>query len=169
MIIKVLKDWLASRPRSKPVTTIVLHATDGASAASSIAWLRHLQLNRNKKDDASYHYIIERDGVATKCVPLSRDSFPAGVSVGPQGKDCNRYSIGISFANFESKKESITEAQVAACCELVKELTESDPKLEWLTTHYWVAPKRKTDPARLRLQDLSKFVAAGNLTIWRPK
>ena len=112
--------------------------------------------------------MIERDGVITKCVPLSRVAFHAGKSVGPQGLDVNRYSIGISFANYESKGEAITAAQVEACKELCVEIAKA-PGVKWLTTHYWISPGRKSDPSRLRFQDLMGIEKAANLIIWRPK
>jgi N-acetyl-anhydromuramyl-L-alanine amidase AmpD len=159
-MITALKTWLASRSRKRPTTTIVLHATDGASASSSIAWLREIGL--------SYHYVIERDGEITKAVPVSRVAYHAGKSMGPDGPNVNDYSIGISFANFESRRESLTAAQVNACKNLVQELAVSDPHLNWLTTHAVISPGRKTDPRMLSRENLTAIALASGLMVWRP-
>lgn len=138
MGIQVLKNWLASRPRSKPATTVVLHATGGESATGAISWLRKIKL--------SYHYIIAKDGEVIKCVPTGRVAFHAGKSRGPDGENVNAYSIGISFANRNDGRDPYTSAQVQACRDLMFELKRNIPTLEWLTTHRAIAPLRKTDP-----------------------
>lgn len=160
MVITALKQWLASRPRTQKITTIVLHATDGRSAGSSISWLRSIGL--------SYHYVIERDGTITKCVPISRTAFHAGKSVGPNGSNVNPYSIGVSFANWESHGEQITAQQVTACRELVAALCNGEKGIKFLTTHYWVSPGRKSDPKWLHRRDIDLIAAVGSLEVWKP-
>jgi N-acetylmuramoyl-L-alanine amidase len=158
-MITSLANWLASRPRKRPISTIVLHATDGASAGSSISWLRKIGL--------SYHYVIERDGAITKCVPLSRIAFHAGKSKGPGGLNVNDYSVGIALANWESRREAITEKQLDALDELVETLAINEPDIKWITTHYWISPGRKTDPKMLRLDDIKSLSSAYKLGVWR--
>jgi N-acetyl-anhydromuramyl-L-alanine amidase AmpD len=158
-MITALTNWLASRPRKVPISTIVLHATDGASAGSSISWLRKIGL--------SYHYVIERDGSVTKCVPVSRVAFHAGKSFGPQGSDVNPYSIGISLANLESHREPITQKQIDALDDLVGLLCDAEPDIKWITTHYWISPGRKTDPKMLPVQNIMKIATANKLRMWR--
>lgn len=158
MTITPLVNWLASRTRKDSVTTIVLHATDGASAGSSIAWLKKIGL--------SYHYVIERDGNITKCVPIRRVAFHAGKSFGPSGTNVNRYSVGISFANRESRKEPITQAQVKACKDLVQAVCLMDSDIKYLTTHYSISPGRKTDPKMLFQADTYAIAQSGKLWIW---
>lgn len=158
MKITALKDWLASRARKTHCTTIVLHSTDGASAGSSIHWLRQIGL--------SYHYVIERDGSITKCVPVSRVALHAGKSLGPNGPDVNRYSIGIAFANRESKDEPITAYQIRAADELINELKSGDPGLKYLTMHKLISPGRKTDPAMLPINEFRGFAGRNRLLTW---
>lgn len=156
--IVVLKNWLASRARKVPATTIVLHATGGESASGAISWLRKIGL--------SYHYVIAKDGQITKCVGISRIAFHAGVSDGPAGKYVNNYSIGISMANRNDGVDPYPQAQVAACVDLCKELVAALPSLKWLTCHYSIAPTRKTDPKGFP----SRMVAdACGLTPWKVK
>jgi N-acetylmuramoyl-L-alanine amidase len=158
-MITSLVNWLASRPRKAPISTIVLHATDGASAGSSISWLRKIGL--------SYHYVIERDGSVTKCVPVSRVAFHAGKSEGPQGPDVNPYSIGISLANFESRREEITQKQIDALEDLVGLLCDAEPDIKYITTHYWISPNRKTDPKMLPVKNINAIATAEKLKVWR--
>jgi N-acetylmuramoyl-L-alanine amidase len=155
-----LGKWLPSRTRHASTTTIVLHATDGKSAGSSISWLRQIGL--------SYHYIIERDGEIFKCVPISRVAFHAGRSVGPEGPNVNGYSIGIAFANYESGQEKITAEQIVACAELVQDLSAGS-WVSFLTTHYWVSPGRKTDPSMLPKADIFRMAKAAGIRVWESK
>lgn len=136
--ILVLKSWLASRARKSPPTTIVLHATAGSSLAGALSALRAREL--------SYHYLIEKDGRITKCVPVGRVAFHAGVSQGPDGPNCNGYSIGISMVNLNNGIDPYPQPQVLACVDLCRELVSNVPSLRWLTCHYSIAPTRKTDP-----------------------
>lgn len=147
MRLENLKTWLTSRERRQPCTTIVFHATAGASAASSVSWLRQIGL--------SYNLLIERDGSVIKAVPLSRVALHAGRSVGPDGANVNSYSIGIAFANRDDGKETITEAQMASARQLVREIEASMPTVKWVTTHKRISPGRKTDP---KLFDALSFV-----------
>ena len=156
--MKVLTSWLLSRARRKPCNTVVLHATDGASAASSIDWLRQIWL--------SYHYLIERDGTITKCVPYTRVAYHAGKSVGPEGKNVNDYSVGIAFANFQSKGELLTERQIDAAYFLTRELKLAVPTLQYVTTHYAISPGRKTDPSMLPKRHLAQIARNNNLRVW---
>ena len=152
MIVHVLKNWLKSSSRNgRSVTGIILHATAGHSAESSISWL--------KRDgvDASYHYIIEDDGVITKCVPTSRKAWHAGKSFGPEGNDVNPCTIGIAFANINDGREPYTDAQLNACAVLIGVLKDAFP-LTWIATHHGVAPTRKNDPKGFDLPTFSRRV-----------
>jgi len=158
-IIPKLLQWHNKRPKNAVVNTIVLHATDGASALSSIAWQA---ISRT-----SYHFIIERDGTVYKCCPISLRAWHAGKSVGPLGNDVNNYSIGICFANFESRREHITGEQQVACLDLIKEIMRiSSYKFKWLTRHRTIAPTRKTDPLMLNQNDMNRIAQEANLQIW---
>lgn len=137
MSIISLITWLASRPRKKSITTIVLHATAGSSLSGALSTLR--------LKGFSYHYIIEKNGRATKCVPYSRVAFHAGKSSGPTGPNVNEGSIGICFVNRNDGADPYPEAQIEACKSLVGELINAIP-LRWITTHFAISPGRKTDP-----------------------
>ena len=152
--------WLASKERTEPWRGIVLHASDGFATSGSIEHLR--------KVGFSYHYIIERDGRIIKLVPLSKIAFHAGVSRSYLGKDCNHYTIGICFANYESGKEPIKPAQLKSAAWLVSELKKAYPGIAMLTTHYAVSPGRKTDPAMLAREWMDDVAEANDVVVWLP-
>lgn len=150
MVVRKLLNWLASRPRRAEVSTIVMHATAGGTLAGALSALRQREL--------SYHYLIDRDGTVTKCVPYTREAYHAGESVGPKGAHVNRYSIGISFVNRNDGKQPYTDAQYRAAVELIRELAGAVPSIEWITTHYDIAPTRKTDPRGFDIRWLASQV-----------
>lgn len=171
MKITNIPSWLGSSKRELPITTIVLHATAGKSAESSISWLWRLLKNGKKGDDASYHFIIDRNGDIWKCVPYrDRAAWHAGVSVGPPAlhRAVNQSSIGIAFANLNNGVERLTDAQIKACIELCNALCFDVPTIRFLTTHFGCADPllRKTDP---KLFDMRVFNALLKrpLQVWK--
>jgi len=167
MIIATLKKWLSFRVRRKPITTIVLHATAGSTAAGAISTLM--------KKGFSYHYLIEdqreTDGKIIKCVPTSKVAFHAGVSSGPMGKSVNNYSIGVSFINLNNGRDPYSAAQYQSCLELCIELIKAIPTIQYITTHYYVSPGRKTDPKGFPVQELINdlnLVLPKPVKLWKP-
>lgn len=136
--MNILKKWLNFRTRTEPITGIILHATGGSSVIGSLETLTLRKL--------SYHYIIDRNGEVTKCIPLSKVGFHAGKSFGWSGANCNSYTIGISFANWDNGKEKLTVQQYAAVAPLIDEICKEYPDIKYLSTHYAVSPGRKSDP-----------------------
>lgn len=157
--------WLASRPRKKPITTIVMHATAGANFAGAWSTL--------KLKGFGYHAIIcdENDPHANqtiKCVPDSRTCAHAGVSVGPNGPSVNSYSLGCSFVNLNDGNDPYSEGQHQAAVERVTTWAIAYPTIQWLTTHYWVSPGRKTDPKGYNMKRLLDDVNARLMSSNRP-
>lgn len=150
-------DYFSHRERRQDCTTIVLHATAGATASGALAALQHNGL--------SYHYVIPKDGNpdAYKLVPASKVAYHAGVSLGPDGPNVNNYSVGISFVNLNNGKDPYTDHQVQTAREIVTALKAQFPQLVWVTTHKIIAPKRKTDPLGF---DLLKFANDVGLKPW---
>ena len=138
-IIPLTKE-LNSNRRKKAISGIILHSTAGASATSTIDWLRRSPAK------PSYHYIIERDGTIFKCVATSKRAWHAGVSRGWDGQNCNDYTIGIAFANMNDGHERVTKAQEEACAWLIFQLEAAIPTLKHISTHRLVSPGRKNDP-----------------------
>jgi len=155
MPIVQLDTWLPHRDRPDPATLIVLHATAGATARSSINHLRGVGL--------SYHYIIARDGkdsakstgadgsepIVYHCAPDAAHAFHVGSTVpSPAGMGINKASIGVSLANIQNRKnpEDYPTMQLGMLDQLIAELRQRVPSLKWLTTHAAVQPWNRADP-----------------------
>src|SRR5262245_1130259 len=109
MQLQVLPNPLPHRDRDVEPVLIVLHATAGGTAKSSIEHLRGVGL--------SYHYIIARDGrdsakfeshdgsdpIVFGCVADGDHAFHVGstIPVPNTGGGINKNSIGISLANIQ--------------------------------------------------------------------
>ncbi len=139
--IEVLKRWLNYRKRTKPLSTIVMHATAGSTLKGALETLRARGF--------SYHYLIEKDGIVHKCVPSEKVAFHAGQSIGPDGRWVNGYSIGISLVNRNDGKDPYPEVQKNAVQELILDLKRVFPKILHLTTHRQISWPRKNDPVGL--------------------
>jgi N-acetyl-anhydromuramyl-L-alanine amidase AmpD len=165
MNIKVLQPSLASRRRDNAPELVVLHATAGSTAKSSIAHLRSVGL--------SYHYIITRDArdsstsagsqatepVIHHCVPDKNHAFHVGSTIpAPGGLGINKSSIGISLANNQKKgnPEIYTARQLTALDELLAHLKATVPSLKFLTVHAVVQPWNRADPVKINGKELAR-------------
>lgn len=72
---------------------IVLHYTEGQSAAAAIDWLC---ISRSR---VSSHIVIARDGTITQLVPFTTIAWHAGESYWKGTRYLNYYSIGIELDN----------------------------------------------------------------------
>lgn len=178
MNMRLLKPYLHSFDRTKPIELVVMHATDGPGIDGAIETLR--------ENDLGYHFLIEgprdTDGACVKAVPYTRGCYHAGNSYGPReqaagitrkqdkasrfvaGTSVNGYSIGVSFVKWDRPNVQITSKQYESARELVKELARAVPTLKYVTTHAVVSPGRKTDPVGF---DLDRFAIEVGLQAWR--
>lgn len=131
------------------ITLLVAHATAGDSAMSSINYL-----NSTTDKKASYHYVIDRDGLIYRMCPVETIAWHAGDSAWPSpqrfppgnGKTVNPFSIGIAWAN-KDDGEPLTDEQTTSGLWLFR---------YWMDTlgippsrvvgHYEISPNRKQDP-----------------------
>jgi N-acetyl-anhydromuramyl-L-alanine amidase AmpD len=168
-------DWLAHRARPTMPTLIVLHATAGGTARSSIAYLRAQKL--------SYHYILARDGkdsassaaadgsepVIFRCAPDAAQAFHCSSLIPPPLGDGTiaKNSIGISLANNQrvANPEPYPAPQLAALDELIEQLTAELPTLLYLSTHAAVQPWNRIDPFGL---DAKAIASRHGLRWWEP-
>lgn len=173
--IRPLSPSLPHRDRSNQPTLLVLHATAGATARSSIDHLRGVGL--------SYHYIIPRDGrdsakegsadgtepFVFHCVPNDKHAFHVGSTIPPpEGSGgINKNSIGICLANIQRKTnpEAYPPKQLAALDELLAMLRQQVPSLRFLTTHAMVQPWNRSDPWRIDAQAVARRCG---LRWWQP-
>lgn len=132
---------------------IIMHTTEGGSALSTIQYL-----NTTKDKDASYHYIIERNGTIYRMCDPNLVAYHAGDSAWPNpipatptnqksngGHSVNAISIGIAWANLTPEK--LTDAQMESALWLVPLfMAMHNIDAEFVRGHYEVSPGRKTDP-----------------------
>lgn len=171
--------------RDRPITTIVLHSTAGASAESTTRWFRTGRVTNRKgqrvRVPASYDYIVgcqqgsTEDGVVYKLKPIeSHYAWHAGESVGPQGANVNEYSVGIAFAHLNNGREPYTQLAQEAVIALAAQLKVAIPTIRWITTHYLIAPRRKNDPFKFDFMEFAgrlnshPKLQADPLRPWRP-
>lgn len=153
--------WHNNRPAGTVIDTIVMHASGGSTFSGAFRTLLDREL--------SYHYLIqdqrEVDGEIVKCVDTSKRAWHAGKSFGPQGSDCNDYSIGISLINLNNGLDPYSEKQFSSAAWLIGRLREAIPTIKYLTTHAIVSPGRKTDPYLFPIRVLAAEVG---LELWQP-
>lgn len=151
---------------------LVFHYTSGASALSSIEFMRDNGL--------SAHLVIDRDGTIYQCRPFNRTCGHAGAPGKARWQDPktgimygtpNSYGIGVEIANAGDDKalarrfsrlpllsaahrndpthvrewEQYTDAQISACVEIARTVVKRY-NLDDVTGHDCVAPERKDDP-----------------------
>ena len=164
-----------NRHPNTQISLVVMHATAGSSLIGAIETLR--------KRGLSYHYLIDKNGKIYKGCPYSLVAYHAGSSYGPKedsarisikqnkaaifvaGTCVNSYSIGIAFVNKNDGIDPYTKEQFDAAEELINELSRVLP-LKHITTHYWVSPRRKTDPKGFDIVALAEAVDL-DLWIWK--
>ena len=131
-----------ARPAGTVVDTIVLHASAGKSDTGDVSWIQSPQ------SGISYHVLVGREGTVYRFVDPKHQAYHAGVSEFQGRKFCNRYSIGVSFANRHDGTEPLTKPQMAAMESVLRELVAAWP-IKHITTHAAVSPTRKTDPLKI--------------------
>ncbi|MDK9709307.1 MAG: N-acetylmuramoyl-L-alanine amidase [Desulforhopalus sp.] len=184
MILQRLTNLLSTTPRLHNIepTLLVLHATAGASARSSIDYLR-------SKGNA-YHFIIARDSLDSdwtyksdgteslvyQCVRYHHRGRHASSTIpvpGTHGEGINDCSIAISLANLQKHvpndpnpgSEEYTEQQMLALNALIILVKNEVPSLKMLTTHAVVQPWNRSDPVGIYGQEIA---ARHDLDWWQP-
>jgi N-acetyl-anhydromuramyl-L-alanine amidase AmpD len=165
---------LPHRGRNLKPSLIVLHATAGATARSSI--------DRLRKVGSSYHFILARDGkdsssseradgsepVIFHCAPEKAHAFHTSTTIpAPSGEgSVNKTSIGISLANVQNRKrhEDYPRGQLSALDQLIVYLKDRHP-LRWVTTHAICQPWNRVDPL---LIDAAQIAKRHGLQLWKP-
>ena len=184
MIIERLMNMLSTTPRPAGVepSLLVLHATAGASARSSIDYLR--------SKGNSYHFIIGRDSrdsdwtyrsdgteaVVYHCVRYQHRGTHVSSRIpapGTSGGGINDHSIAISLANLQTHvpqdptpgPEEYTEQQILALQALITLVKSEVPTLKYVTTHAVVQPWNRSDPTRI---DGEEIADRFSLEWWKP-
>jgi N-acetyl-anhydromuramyl-L-alanine amidase AmpD len=171
MKLVVVNPPLSTSIRPADPTIIVLHATAGSTARSSIDWLRSQGL--------AYHYIIARnqiDSAASASAPatdptvfqLVEPKFRAA-HVGsqipmPGGMTANRVSVGISLANRQNG-EAYMPLQLLALNDVIAMVKNLSPTIRYLTSHAVIQPWNRSDPLAVDCKAIAK---AHGLTWFEP-
>lgn len=142
--------------RPVPISMVILHATEGDSAKSSIDYL-----NTTTDKIASYHYIIDRDGTIVRMTAPNLVAYHAGDSAWPNpiratpahpdrpndGRSLNRCSVGIAWAN-RGDGEPLTQAQIDSALWLCATFVDGvRVPVAMVRGHYEISPGRKSDPS----------------------
>ena len=175
MPLQTLPTPLPHRDRNVAPVLIVLHATAGSTAKSSIDHLRSVGL--------SYHYIIARDGrdsakfeshdntdpIVFRCVPDAGHAFHVGSTIPVPGTTggINKNSIGISLANIQrvNNPERYPAKQLRALEDVVAMIKAANPSVTRLTTHATVQPWNRADPRGVSGPNIA---SRHGLEFWRP-
>lgn len=105
--------------RGNAIKGFVIHKTEG-SFKSAMEWCS------NPKSQASYHFIIDKDGLDVCLVMPENTAWHAGSIRNPKtelvkaGTNPNLYTIGIAMTGYAS--EPPTASQVAKCAKLINTL-----------------------------------------------
>jgi N-acetyl-anhydromuramyl-L-alanine amidase AmpD len=175
MQLQDLQPRLPHRDRNVAPVLIVLHATAGSTARSSINHLRGVGL--------SYHYIIARDGrdsarfeshdntdpIVFRCVDDADHAFHVGstIPVPNTTGGINKNSIGVSLANIQrtTNPERYPAKQLRALEDVVALIKQANPSVTMLTTHAVIQPWNRADPRGVNGPNIA---ARHGLTFWTP-
>ena len=184
MILERLTNLLSETPRPKDVqpTLLILHATAGASAKSSIDYLRtkgnsyHFIIARDSKDSTWTHQSDGSECRVFQCVRYHHRGRHVSTTIpvpGTKGGHINDHSVAISLANLQGPApgdpnkgaEQYTAQQLLALNELIVLVKKELPSLTMLTTHAVVQPWNRADPLRI---DGPAMAQKHGLTWWKP-
>jgi N-acetylmuramoyl-L-alanine amidase len=132
--------------RALPISIVVLHYTEMASAEDALARLT----DANAK--VSAHYLISETGEVIRLVDEDKRAWHAGLSYWRGHPDVNSASIGIELDHpgHALGYREFSEAQFAALVPLLARIVEDyDIPRANVVGHSDVAPARKIDPGEL--------------------
>lgn len=150
---------------------IVWHSTRSRMTAPEVI----NYLNTTSERVASYHYLLNRDGLIYRMCRPELVAYHAGDSAWPypmpgdgteecrpnKGKSVNSISLGFAFCTKDDEGEQPTELQIASALWLAKvymALFDIPPSLN--VAHKEVSPGRKTDPIDFDMDDWRSQIGA---------
>jgi N-acetyl-anhydromuramyl-L-alanine amidase AmpD len=168
MNLQRLPHPLSTAPRKDNVqpTLLILHATAGASAMSSIDYLRtkgnayHFIIARDAKDSPWTYQSDGSESVIYQCARYQHRARHVSTTIpvpGTKDGNINDYSVAVSLANFQQKvkadpyngPEEYTDQQMLALNGLLTLIKRDVPTITHLTTHAVVQPWNRADPVRI--------------------
>ncbi|MFT5448856.1 MAG: AmpD protein [Gammaproteobacteria bacterium] len=128
---------------------------------NQLDWDEHCFFNKIRGLKVSSHLLIDRLGLLTQFVPISRRAWHAGQSEYSGEPHCNDFSVGIELEGTDHVP--YTAAQYHALAGVLTALMARYPRVtrSRIVGHCDVAPKRKTDPgASFRWDSLHALLGA---------
>lgn len=184
MILQRLTNLLSTTPRPNGVkpTLLILHATAGASARSSIDFLRtkgnsyHFIIARDSKDSDWTYKSDGTESIVYQCVRYHHRGRHVSTTIPvPETNEegINDHSIAVSLANLQKHvpndpnpgPEEYTEQQLLALNGLITLIKSEVPSIKYLTTHAVVQPWNRSDPTRI---DGEEIAAMFGFKWWKP-
>ncbi|MCX3062686.1 N-acetylmuramoyl-L-alanine amidase [Streptomyces beihaiensis] len=95
----------ADRPSDYPIDMVVIHVTQGSYRGA-------LKVFRDPSHEAAAHYVVRKDGHVAQMVREMDVAFHAG------NRAYNERSVGIEHEGFVDRRESFTDAMLAASARL---------------------------------------------------
>lgn len=142
------------KPRTKPITAIVIHYTASLNIEGTIAWFK------SRSSKVSAHYVIGRDGRVVQMVADDQIAWHAGRSAmrphladgHPQKEpNVNAFSIGIELVG--TMDSGFNDQQMASLYSLLEVLvTRYKVVPERVVGHLHISPGRKQDPDGINSQ-----------------
>lgn len=103
--------------------------------------------NATKRDYASYHVLIARDGQASHLTPWDKQAYHAGASAWKGVKHCNGFMYGLSC--IATGKTGFTDGQYDTLVKVMEERRKATGlALAEVAGHDEVSPGRKFDPGK---------------------
>jgi N-acetyl-anhydromuramyl-L-alanine amidase AmpD len=150
---------------------IVWHSTRSRMTAEEVVGY----LNTTTERNASYHYLLDRDGLIWRMCPVELCAWHAGDSAFPHpipgdgtedckpngGRSVNAISLGFAFCTMDKEGEQPTALQIESALWLAKVYMrryDLPPSLN--VAHKEVSPGRKTDPIGLDMNDWRAQIGA---------
>jgi N-acetyl-anhydromuramyl-L-alanine amidase AmpD len=117
---------------------IIMHHSDG-SYLGGVEWIA------DPVSKVSYHVLIARDGRRTVFCNDTDRAWHAGVSSWQGRRDCNSWSLGVSWEGNTYTTPLGEDAMASAIEYIVPRMKKWHIPLDMILTHQQVAPKRKND------------------------
>jgi N-acetylmuramoyl-L-alanine amidase len=121
------------------IDCIVIHHTGylGQRFGAAVNWFS------KKESKVSAHYVIERNGVITRCVPEAKKAWHSGRSILHGESGVNDFSIGIELVGDGSRKK-FTKKQLKSLRKLIINIRNRiEIPRNRIVGHCHISPKRK--------------------------
>lgn len=152
--IRVNSPNFNDRPYGIEPTLVVLHSISLPMGKFGGDNVKNLFLNKLKTSTPEFkslsslkvssHFFVRRTGRIIQFVSTTKRAWHAGESSFFGARNCNDFSIGIELEGSDFVK--FEDVQYHSLFFLLGLLSKKFPSLSAITSHEYIAPKRKTDP-----------------------